>query len=128
MSIPVPVRQLQAGQEIGATDFFSKDFEVTPVAKANFVTDFGQLDRMMATKSLIPGKPVPLSAIETVPAVRKGKITVAHFIADGIDIQGVLIPQQDGGIGDIVSCRNPASGVTVNAQAQSDGSLSVSAK
>lgn len=128
ISMPVPAHVLQAGEELNEGDFYVKDFEVNSVAKANFVTDVDQAARMMTTKVLVPGKPIPLTALAIPPAVRKGKSTVVHFIADGIDIQGSLMPMQDGSTGELIPARNPSSGVTVNALVLADGSLSVSEK
>lgn len=126
LSMPVPAHVMQAGQEMNEGDFYVKDFEVNAVGKANFVTDMGQVSRMMTTKVLAPGRPIPLSVLATPPAVRKGKTTVVHFITDGIDIQGTLMPMEDGTIGELIPARNQSSGVVVNALVLRDGSLSVS--
>ncbi|MBG1233195.1 flagellar basal body P-ring formation chaperone FlgA [Aestuariivirga litoralis] len=128
LSMPVPAHVVQAGQELSEGDFYVKDFEVNAVGKANFATDMGQVARMMTTKVLAPGRPIPLSVLATPPAVRKGKTTVVHFVTDGIDIQGTLMPMQDGSIGELIPARNSGSGVTVNALVMADGTLSVSEK
>jgi len=128
ISMPVPAHVVQAGQEMSESDFYVKDFEVNDVAKANYATEMNQLARMMSNKVLIPGKPVPLNALAIPPAVRKGKSTVVHFVTDGIDIQGTLMPMTDGSTGELIPARNQSSGVTVNALVLADGSLSVSEK
>jgi flagellar basal body P-ring formation protein FlgA len=128
MALPVPTRTIFPGQPIQDADFTQKDFEVSDIAKLNFVVSIDQMQDKEAAKILPVGKAIPLAALVKSNDVRKGKETIAHFIADGIDIQGVLSPLRDGVAGQIVPCRNPSSGLTVDALVMADGSLSVSEK
>lgn len=128
MALPVPARTIFPGQPIFDSDFTQKDFEVSNIAKLNFVVSVDQLQHKQASKILAAGKAIPLAALSQANDVRKGKETVAHFLADGIDIQGVLAPMKDGIAGETIPCRNPASGLTVDALVLADGSLSVSEK
>lgn len=128
MALPVPTRTIFPGQVIQDADFTRKDFEVSGVAKLNFVISLDQMQDKEAVQVLPVGKAIPLAALAKASAVRKGKETIAHFIASGIDIQGVLSPLRDGIAGQIVPSRNPSSGLIVNALVMADGSLSVSEK
>jgi flagella basal body P-ring formation protein FlgA len=128
MALPVPTRTIFPGQQIQDADFTQKDFEVSDTARQNFVINFDQIQNKQATKLLPVGKAVPLASLAKANDVRKGKETIAHFVADGIDIQGVLSPLKDGIAGETIPCRNPSSGLTVDALVLADGSLSVSEK
>ena len=128
MALPVPIRTIFPGQVIQDADFTQKDFEVSAVAKLNFVVSLDQIQNKEAGKILPVGKAIPLVALAKANDVRKGKETVAHFVADGIDIQGVLSPLRDGVAGERIPCRNPSSGLIVDALVMADGSLSVSEK
>lgn len=128
MALPVPTRTIFPGQAIQDADFTQKDFEVSDVAKLNFVVNLDQMKNKEAGKILPVGKAIPLAALAKANDVRKGKETVAHFVADGIDIQGVLVPLRDGVAGEKIPSRNPTSGLTVEAVVMADGSLSVSEK
>ena len=128
MALPVPTRTIFPGQAIQDADFAQKDFEVSDIAKLNFVVSLDQMQDKEAAKILPVGKAIPLAALAKANDVRKGKEAIAHFIANGIDIQGVLSPLRDGVAGQIVPCRNPSSGLTVDALVMADGSLSVSEK
>ncbi len=128
MALPVPARTIFPGQTIFESDFTQKDFEVSNVAKLNFVLSVDQLQHKEASKILPVGRAIPLAALTQANDVRKGKEVVAHFIADGIDIQGVLSPLKDGIAGETIPCRNPSSGLTVDAMVLADGSVSVSEK
>ncbi len=128
MALPVPTRTIFPGQAIQDADFAQKDFEVSDIAKLNFVVSLDQMQDKEAAKILPVGKAIPLAALAKANDVRKGKEAIAHFIANGIDIQGVLSPLRDGVAGQVVPCRNPSSGLTVDALVMADGSLSVSEK
>lgn len=126
--IPVLLHPVQSGQEIFPADFTTKEYEVSSTARANYVTEPGQLLGTVASKSLPADRPIPISAIGAAPVVRKGKNTVVHYLQDGIDIQGVLVPSQDALAGDTISCRNPSTGLVVNAQVLADGTLTVASQ
>lgn len=128
MALPVPTRTIFPGQVIQDADFTQKDFEVSDVAKLNFVVSLEQMQNKEAGKILPVGKAIPLAALAKANDVRKGREAVAHFVADGIDIQGVLSPLRDGVAGEKIPCRNPSSGLIVDALVMADGSLSVSEK
>jgi flagellar basal body P-ring formation protein FlgA len=128
MALPIPTRTIFPGQRIDEGDFRQKNFEVSSIAKLNFVVSFDQIQRKEAAKIIMVGRPVPLASLVKANDVRKGQETAAHFSEDGIDIQGVLSPLRDGVAGQIVPCRNPSSGITVDALVLENGSLSVSEK
>jgi flagella basal body P-ring formation protein FlgA len=128
MALPVPTRTILPGQLIDDADFSQKNFEVSAVAKLNFVISFDQMRQKEAAKLMTAGKPVPMSAIRKANDVHKGQQTIARFSEDGIEIQGILSPLNDAVAGQIVRCRNPSSGIMVDALVLENGSLSVSGK
>jgi len=128
MALPVPLRTIFPGQTITDADFVQKEFDVSAVAKLNFVLTVDQTQHKQAAKILFIGKPIPIAAMVKANDVRKGQETIARFSADGIEIQGALSPLSDGVVGQIVPCRNLTSGIIVDALVMADGSLSVSEK
>jgi flagella basal body P-ring formation protein FlgA len=123
--IPVPARTLVPGEQFSGSEFLQKSFEVSPIAKANYVTDSAQLESMEALRPLPAGRPIPLAFLAQKADVRKGRATVARFSTLGIEILGQLTPLRDAHAGEIVPCKNLASGLTTSAMALADGSLSV---
>jgi flagellar basal body P-ring formation protein FlgA len=126
MALPVPTRTILPGQLIDEADFSRKNFEVSSVAKLNFVVSLDQMQHKEAARILMAGKPIPISSLTKAKDVHKGQQTIAHFSEDGIDIQGFLSPLNDAAAGQIVRCRNPSSGIMVDALVMENGSLSVS--
>jgi flagella basal body P-ring formation protein FlgA len=125
LQIPVPIRNISPGEQINGNEFLQKSFEVSSIAKTNYVTQQAQLADMEAFRILRGGKPVPLASLKRKAAVRKGQITVARFASFGVEIAGQLMPLKDGHEGEIIPCKNLTSGLTIEAIAMVDGSLSV---
>lgn len=125
MSLPVPVRTIYPKDVIRKDDFIFKDYEVNDIARRNFVISLSQLEQQVAVRALPAGKPIPLRALRRAADVSKGQQTVARYIDSGIEIQGILVPEQDGVIGDVIRARNPETGVVLLARIADDGTLSV---
>ena len=126
--MPVPVHNIGSGESFASSGFTQKAFEVSAVAKANFINSVEQLQGMQSTQILAAGKPVPISAVQKTSDVHKGKNTQALFSADGIQIQGVLVPMSDGSAGQTLHCKNPQSGLIVDAVVLADGNLEVTSQ
>jgi flagellar basal body P-ring formation protein FlgA len=125
LRIPVPVRTITAGEQINSVEFQEKLFEVSPIAKKNYVVQQAQLSNMEAFRTLRAGKPIPLAFLRKRVDVWKGKTTVARFDSFGVQIVGQLVPLRDGYEGEIIPCKNLASGLSINATVMVDGTLSV---
>ena len=123
--LPVPSHSIVSGEAVSGEEFVRKAFEVSAVAKPNYLTSTEQLQGMQSTQFLAAGRPVPLSALQKADAVRKGKNTTAIFVSEGIQIQGILVPLSDGSAGQILHCKNPQTGLIVDALVLADGNLEV---
>lgn len=126
MVMPVPIRTIYPEQLIAESDFTQKQFEVSAVAKLNFVTSFDQMRHEKALGVLAAGKAIPTAAIGKASDVRKGQVVAVRFVGEGIEIQGILAPLRDGLAGQVIPCKNPSSGLIVDALVMADGTLSVS--
>jgi len=79
----------------------------------------------IARRTLLPGAPIPLSAITAPKMVTNGAKVKVVFAAGGLNITAYATALQSGGVGDVVTVRNIDSGVTVSGIVQTDGSISV---
>lgn len=79
----------------------------------------------IARKTLLPGLPIPATALMARRLVRNGS-EVRLIYTDG-DLTIVTSGEalQDGGVGEIIKCRNAGSGLTVSGFVQGDGSIRV---
>jgi flagella basal body P-ring formation protein FlgA len=123
--LPVPVRNIAANEEMRSADFMAKSFEVNEAAKKSYLMDMAALDGSIAARFLRAGKPVPLQFIKKAAAVRKGREAIARYESDGIEIQGFLVPEEDGAPGQFIKVRNPLTNVVLMARVEENGSLSV---
>ncbi len=80
----------------------------------------------MARRTLLPGKPIPLAAIDNPRVVRNGAEVTMIYVDGALTITTVGAAMQDGATGDLIKVRNADSGVTVQGRVRADGSVLVS--
>jgi flagella basal body P-ring formation protein FlgA len=68
---------------------------------------------------------VPRSAIREENVVLQGRPYKVIYSSETLSIVGTGIPQQAGSIGEMISVRNPSSGVLFKARVQADQTLAV---
>jgi len=123
--IPVPAAVVYAGDQIAQGMLVDKQFSVPDAAAGNYVLSRQQVEGLYAKRTLLPGKPIPLSYLKLKEAVVQGVLTKATFEKNGLVISTFLIPLQSGVEGQFIDARNPEYGRTVKALVKSDGSLQV---
>jgi flagella basal body P-ring formation protein FlgA len=79
----------------------------------------------MARQTLLPGRPIPLRALDAPRLIRNGGEVKLVYVDGALTIVTSGSALQDGAVGDVVKVRNSDSGVTVSGQVQSDGSVRV---
>jgi flagellar basal body P-ring formation protein FlgA len=122
--LPVPKVTLYPGDAIGGEVLTVKSFAVQ--------TDFGPVIRApealigkVARRTLIAGKPIPAAYIRDREVIQKGKPVRVVFSTGGLTISSVAIPLQAGGVGDMLSLRNPDSGTIIKGVVEADGTIRV---
>ena len=83
---------------------------------------------MMATRTLLPGVSIPMSALSPPRLVRAGAAVKMVYIDGGLTITATGDALQDGVVGQTVQLRNEDSGVTVSGRVRADGSVAVSGR
>lgn len=81
---------------------------------------------MMATRTLLPGVSIPMSALSPPRVVRAGAPVRMIYIDGGLTITASGDALQDGVVGQTVKLRNEDSGVTVSGRVRADGTVLVS--
>jgi flagellar basal body P-ring formation protein FlgA len=123
--IPVPASVIYPGDQIVQGSLLDKEFSVPDAAAASYVLSRKQIEGMYAKRTLLPGKPIPLSYLKLKENVVQGVLTRATFEKNGLQISTFLIPLQSGSTGELIDARNPEYGRTVKALVKADGSLQV---
>ena len=122
--LPVPKVTLYPGDAIGGELLTVKSFAMQ--------ADFGAVMRTpealigkVARRTLIAGKPIPAAYIRDREVIQKGKPVRVVFSQGGLTISSVAIPLQAGGVGDVLSLRNPDSGAIIKGTVEADGTIRV---
>jgi flagella basal body P-ring formation protein FlgA len=79
----------------------------------------------LARRTLLPGVPIPLNAVGEPNAISNGSRVRVVFDQEGLEIETYAIALQAGSVGEVISVRNPDSGVTISGIVQSDGTVRV---
>ncbi len=87
------------------------------------VTDRRSLIGKAARRTLLPGQPIPRNALREPYAVLQGRTVPLIFQSGNITITGLALALESGSAGEVISARNPDSGVVIRGLIQADGSL-----
>jgi flagellar basal body P-ring formation protein FlgA len=94
-------------------------------ADGPFAQSRSELIGKMARRTLLPGRAIPLRAIDNPRVVRSGAEVQIIYVEGGLTIVTAGAALQDGGVGDVVKIRNSDSGVTVIGTVRPDGAVQV---
>jgi flagellar basal body P-ring formation protein FlgA len=124
--LPVPSVTIYPGDTIKDSYLVDHDFANDPFAPRQAVIETRSgLVGKLARLTLLPGQPVPLNAVTEPNVVSNGSRVRVVFEEDGLDIETYAIALQSGSVGEVISVRNPDSGLTISGVIQSDGSVRV---
>jgi flagellar basal body P-ring formation protein FlgA len=123
--MPVPLRNISAGEALRPELFMTKQFSVNAVALRNFASSRDQLAAKQAKRTLVAGKPIALSFVRNSDDIERGNKATAIYEVAGIQIQTILVAQENGSAGDVIDAKNPESGLIVKAMVRADGSLEI---
>jgi flagella basal body P-ring formation protein FlgA len=125
--LPVPNVTIYPGDAIRENWLVDRDFSSNPVPTRNgFIESHDGLVGKIARRTLLPGVPIPLTAVMEPRLIVNGARVRVVFVEGGMTITTYGSALQAGGAGDIVSIRNLDSGLTVSGVVQADGSVLVS--
>lgn len=124
--LPVPSVTIYPGDMIQDSFLVDRDFSGNPLTPRAGVIDSRKLIiGKLARRTLLPGVPIPLNAVTEPNAINNGARVRVIFSQDGLDIETYAIALQSGTVGEVISVRNPDSGITISGIVQSDGSVRV---
>jgi flagellar basal body P-ring formation protein FlgA len=81
---------------------------------------------MVASRTLLPGRSIPMSALSPPKLVRTGAKVKLLYVDGALTITATGDALQDGFVGQTVKVRNGDSGVILSGRVRSDGSVMVS--
>ncbi|WP_321503990.1 flagellar basal body P-ring formation chaperone FlgA [Breoghania sp.] len=125
IELPVPRQTIHPGDAITPALLIERSFPRTTAQRFAIVMSREDLVGMEAKRTLLPGQPIPLTAVAAPRLVRRGEPARLIFRERGLFIVAQVEAMQNGAAGDVVKVRNLDSGLTVVGTVQADGSVLV---
>ena len=127
LELPVPKVIVYPGDAILEEQLVQRAFIASTVARATVYEGREALVGKVARRTLLPGQPIPLSAVRDPYVVTQGKTALVVFEQGGLVISTHALALQNGGVGDVVSLRNIDSGAVIKGTVAADGSIRLEA-
>ncbi|MGH6761694.1 MAG: flagellar basal body P-ring formation chaperone FlgA [Phyllobacterium sp.] len=121
----VPSAVIYPGQTIEGKGLFGKPFTIKREFASQYAVNADQVIGKIARRTLLPGKPILVSAVNEPHLVQRGVPAMLVFNAGGLEILTTGTPLEPGGIGDFIKVRNVDSGITVSGTVLADGRIRV---
>ena len=127
VDLPVPRATIYPGDTISDDQLTERAFLAHTVTRSMVFDDRQALVGRVAKRTLLPGQPVPINAVRDAYLVNTGKASLVVYAIEGLTITTQAIALQNGVAGDIVTLRNPDSGVTIQGTVGPDGTVRLGA-
>jgi len=123
LDLPVPRATIYPGDVIGGEQLVDRAFIAHTVARAGVFDGRDALLGKVARRTLLPGQPIPISAVRDPYVVTQGKTAMVVFEAGGLVITSHATVLQNAGVGEVVSLRNNDSGTVIKGTVAADGTV-----
>jgi flagellar basal body P-ring formation protein FlgA len=123
--LPVPAVTIYPGDMINESMLKDRAFPVTYRFRTAVVESPRVLAGKTARRTLLPGEPIPMNAVDDPKLVTRGMQTAILFEEGGLSIVGVGIPLQSGTMGETVQVKNVDSGRVISGRVQADGRIRI---
>jgi len=127
LQLPVPKAIVYPGDALSEEMLAERAFIAHTVARPTVFEVREAIVGKVARRTLLPGQPIPISAVRDPYVVAQGKIALVVFEHGGLIISTQALALQNGGVGDVVSLRNLDSGTVIKGTIAPDGSVRLDA-
>ncbi len=121
----VPSQIIYPGQTIGSGGLQEKTFTIKASAAGNYVLSTQQLVGKVARRTLLPGQPILVTAVNEPDLIQRGVPVALVYNSDTLVITAKGIPMEPGHAGDFIKVRNLDSGIIVSGTVLADGTIQV---
>ena len=121
----VPSATVYPGQIVSNVSLIEKKFYINPPAANQYVLSRDQAEGKVARKTLLPGKPILVSALGEPSLVTRGVPAPLVFTSGSLTITAMGTPLESGSVGDFIKIRNIDSGIIVSGTVLADGRIQV---
>jgi flagellar basal body P-ring formation protein FlgA len=123
--LPVPSVTIYPGDTINESMLKDRTFPENYRYRTAVVESPRVLAGKMARRTLLPGEPIPMSAVDDPKLVTRGTQAQIVFEEGGLSIMGTGIPLQSGTLGETIQVKNVDSGRIITGRVQSDGRIRI---
>jgi flagella basal body P-ring formation protein FlgA len=123
--LPVPAITIYPGDTINESMLKDRTFPENYRYRAAVVESPRVLAGKMARRTLLPGEPIPMNAVDDPKLVTRGTQAQIVFEEGGLSIMGIGIPLQSGTLGETIQVKNVDSGRIITGRVQSDGRIRI---
>ncbi|XOC80701.1 flagellar basal body P-ring formation chaperone FlgA [Microvirga sp. M2] len=123
--LPVPAVTIYPGDTISESMLKDRAFPENYRFRTAVVESPRVLAGKMARRTLLPGEPIPMNAVDDPKLVTRGAQTAILFEEGGLSIIGIGIPLQSGTLGETIQVKNVDSGRIITGRVQSDGRIRI---
>lgn len=124
-TLPVPGVTIYPGDPITEEMLTERRFRLTRASMEAVIAGRELLVGKVARRTLLPGQPITINAIESPKLVRRGVPVRLVFTEGGLTIITYAEPMQSGSAGEVIRVRNTESGTVIVGVVQADGSIVV---
>lgn len=123
--LPVPAVTIYPGDTITESMLKDRGFPETYRFRTAVVESPRVLAGKTARRTLLPGEPIPMNAVDDPKLVTRGVQTAIVFEEGALSIVGVGIPMQSGTLGETIQVKNVDSGRIITGRVQADGKIRI---
>jgi len=123
--LPVPAVTIYPGDTITESMLKDRTFPENYRYRTAVIESPRVLAGKMARRTLLPGEPIPMNAVDDPKLVTRGVQAQIVFEEGGLSIMGTGIPLQSGTLGETIQVKNADSGRIITGRVQSDGRIRI---
>jgi flagella basal body P-ring formation protein FlgA len=123
--LPVPAVTIYPGDLINESMLKDRAFPENYRFRTAVVESPRVLAGKTARRTLLPGEPIPMNAVDDPKLVTRGTQAAILFEEGGLSIVGVGVPLQSGALGETIQVKNVDSGRIITGRVQADGRIRI---
>jgi flagella basal body P-ring formation protein FlgA len=123
--LPVPATAIYPGDVIKEEMIIERAFAPNMQGVAAFFAARGLVVGQIARRTLMPGQPIPINALEDQKVVTRGNVVKVVVEDNGLSIVTYASSMQSGSVGAMIQLRNLDTGVIIRGVVQQDGSVRI---
>jgi flagella basal body P-ring formation protein FlgA len=123
--LPVPSVTIYPGDTISESMLKDRSFPENYRYRTAVVESPRVLAGKTARRTLLPGEPIPMNAVDDPKLVTRGVQAQILFEEGGLSIMGIGIPLQSGTMGETIQVKNVDSGRIITGRVQADGRIRI---